>query len=132
MTVGICRIPRFSLAIPQLPVAALPSHRICGSFLYDGLGLTVQAVLCRIPREMNHADDALLHNSESTSPHLQMLTQGKKKKKTLISREVAEHKLEPCDFLFKHLFPTPVQMAAHIQGSPYYFEKKMRSHSKCL
>lgn len=55
-----------------------------------------------------------------------------RKKKAWIPREVAERQLEPCDFLFKNLFPTPVQVAARIQGSPYYYEKKMRSRSKCV
>lgn len=51
-----------------------------------------------------------------------------RKKKALISREVAEHKREPWDFLFKNLFPTPVPMAAPTQGSPYD-SGKARSHS---
>lgn len=35
----------------------------------------------------------------------------------LISRNVAGHQPEPCDFLLKNLCPTPIKIAPRFQGS---------------
>lgn len=84
--------------------------------------------------EMSHADDALVHHPESRSLNLQMRIEKeeeeneREREEELTSRKIVEHKLEPCDFLFKNLFPTAVKMTVHLQGSPCLLRGKI-SHS---